>query len=611
VGSTVRLTLSRDLEESAGRILYEILPKSGGRSASSAAITLMDGMTGELLALPSWPPEPEAATGSAASQLNQNFTRHSIGSVAKILFAPPVLETHTNLLKLKVHGLGPSGGSFATILGIPLRRSIEEEPMPPGDLDFIQAIAHSSNHYATTLLTLGSDNEKQVASGSQAISPVDDYYYDADAKWHDTRPLDLVFDQGAPDSLNVRNLQWVERMTHLFDLNFTSSSDEDRVSRRYVWDALPAALRPVNQRMLDTMSPEYENLQLEAIRPKDFPTKFVSLILGAGESRWTNVALAEAAASLIRNKPVRASIVARSPPTSDDTQMAAAPLQWRDLSTDVHQALADAMSAVVLEGTANILKGTRAELARNACERGQVFGLFAKTGTPVLVESHLSPEATIFNEMASAQLFSTNGSGQIVYTGLASDGDMAGRALTRRDIGALTQLRDRGVGKVADDFAKYFRNPTAATQEAIDACKEIKPRRGTVATKLWARLMNAIAANNETPEFPMFVNDGHVIAYTHECTRTNKKLNGRHIVLVAATYPRSVITSKGNADCQGSPVSLDVNSQPPVHLIVAVVAIVDPSRMHKTLNVAEALLRGPIAAQLGLKSGEPLGKGHK
>jgi hypothetical protein len=89
------------------------------------------------------------------------------------------------------------------------------------------------------------------------------------------------------------------------------------------------------------------------------------------------------------------------------------------------------------------------------------------------------------------------------------------------------------------------------------------------------------------------------------CTATkstdNKNINGRHIVLMAATYPREAVIGGGTADCDGAAPHIDVSRQPS-HAVVAVVAIADPERMDRTLQVAKELLAGPMAEHLGLAS---------
>jgi hypothetical protein len=268
-----------------------------------------------------------------------------------------------------------------------------------------------------------------------------------------------------------------------------------------------------------------------------------------------------------------------------------------------------------VRGTASVLDETRAALARAACTRQEAFALFAKTGTPTLVEAHQSPEAEVFNRMAKAQLFKLNGAGAIVYTGLSSDGSSGGRVLTRRDLKLLRQLRDQGQGPVAAHFKAYFQDIldpgssdafSKSVQEDVRACRE----EGRLSARvLWSRVMGIVADNNETPEFPLVRAVGPVLSYEHQCTtmKTPDKtaLKGRHIVLLAATYPRAAVIGGGNADCTGAMPHIDVVNNLPTHAVAAVVAIADPQRMKSTLDVARKLLRGPIAEHLALQIDVP------
>jgi hypothetical protein len=401
----------------------------------------------------------------------------------------------------------------------------------------------------------------------------------------------------------VLGLTWVERMRHLLDVNVATASD--RITRQYIWDALPSPLQPRlrQRRMLDSISPEYENLRMEAIRNRreDFGSKFASLTLGAGESRWTNVALAEAVATLIENRLVRAQLVVPPGGVGDSEGGGTPPYDFRRLGPPAHQALGDAMAAVAHFGTAAVLDATRAALARAACTRQEAFALFAKTGTPVLTEQHESPEAALFNQMARDQLFRRNAAGQILYTGFSTD-SAEGRVVTYRDLTTLRQLRDQGSGPVATQFSSYFlpRSQSAAVKEDIHACRE-----DGIATPrvLWSRVMRIVAESNEAPGYAPIRSDGPVLSYTHMCTATKSEtshnINGRHIVMLAATYPREAVMGGATTDCQGAPPHIDVGHAP-THAVVAVVAIADPERMDRTLDVARKLLAGPMAEHLGL-----------
>jgi hypothetical protein len=602
VDEDVRLTLVRSAEESAGRILETALRRSGS-STAPAAITLMDGLSGALVALPSWPLAPSSAASQASqagmAEQNQNFTRHAVGSVAKILFAPAVLDTHPGLLHLSL----PKGESkeFESVVGLPLNRQVQDDAWSREGLDFATAIMLSSNRYAVTLLTLGSDDPQVRAQGSQQITAAAERYY-LDGQLQQRRPADLIFDPGTPDSLSVLGLAWVERMRHLFDVNVATASGADRVSRQYIWDGLPPALQPRlrARRMLDSISPEYENLRLEGIRKReaDFGSKFASLTLGAGESRWSNVELAEAVASLVQNRSVRASLIERraGPGTLSDEGGSA--FEFHALTDTVHQALADAMSGVV-KGTASYLESTRVALAREACKRQEVFALFSKTGTPTLVEEHESPEAAVFNEMAKAQLFERNATGGIIYKGLATAASPEGRVLIRSDLKALRQLREQGAGPVAEHFKAYFLAPSMQVRDDLRACRE---EGRTTPRVLWSRVMRLVAESNEAPEYSPMKSVGPVLSSARVCTTTKspekKDINGRHIVMLAATYPREAIIGGRDADCLGAVPRIDVSKRPRA-AVAAVVAIADPERMCKTLAVAKSLLQEPIAQRLG------------
>jgi hypothetical protein len=358
--------------------------------------------------------------------------------------------------------------------------------------------------------------------------------------------------------------------------------------------------------LLDGISPEYENLRLEGIERKDYRTKFVSLILGAGESRWSNVELAEVAATLLQNNAVRATFLARLPGRRDVGPSLQHRQPFYPLKESVRQKLADAMKEVFDAGGTGYMKAkepdaARRKLSQAARAKHEVFSLVGKTGTPQLSQRHESAQAFVFNMMARDHVFRLGQEGRILYTGFRSTETMEGRAITTADLPYLQQLRNLPQGPVAEHFNKYFAHPTTDLREAMRIC-----RIRSVAT-LWDKVMQTVATDNETPDFPQIQREDATLNDSGTCPVQDKKESdfGRHIVLIAATYPQEAVLHDNEHDATEPIPYIDVNKYPPKRAIVAVVAVADPSLHKEVLPVVAKLLNGPIARYLELDVPQP------
>lgn len=585
VEQSVTLTLAQPAEQAAAAVLRATVAKvRTGKSAmgdARAAITLMDGMSGALLALPSWP-ESSIAVEPASDGLpeNHNFTRLPPGSVAKVLYSAALLETHKDLLSLEVNVLPDS---FESVAGIPLDDPIGEEG-PPGTLNFINAIAYSANRYAATLLTLASDETGQAESRAAIADPAD--YFTLHGQAQDHRPAHLLFEPGRQGIL-VADLDWAQRMRELYEINTTTARVTDSPYRRYVWDGLPRAFRAfgTGAALLDSIAPPTENLQLDRIDARDFRTRFLPLILGGGESRWSNIALAESFAGIVVNRRVRARLVAGADPATR-----AATITWLD--PEVREALLEGMNGVIKFGTGSkVLGGVRRELARAACsQRGRSFELFGKTGTPELEDYVLSPAAVVFNQMAKDGLFVREpASGRIAYTGLSNG------PVERKDLAALRAAAKKPGTAIARHFQTYFKSGLAHSK-----CGRRSPQR------LWEDVFAGIVLdNNDKLErgYQTVRGEGGTLSSDLTCLNKSagKDLFGKHFVFVAALYDQ-VPEQPAAGRCDGKLAEVDITAVPS-QAIVGVIAVehVSPGQERVALEAASRLLLGPVADQLGLK----------
>jgi len=586
VEQNVTLTLARAAEQASTEVLRATVAKvRTGKSAlgdARAAITLMDGVSGALLALPSWP-ESSVPIDPALEKLpeNHNFTRLAPGSVVKVLYSAALLETHKELLSLEVNVLPES---FESVAGIALADPIGEDG-PAGTLNFRNAIAYSANRYAATLLTLASREPGGEAQRTAITEPADQFTLNGVTQDH--RPADLLFEPGRQGIL-VADQDWAQRMRELYEINISSARPGDNAYRRYVWEGLPRAFRTfgAGAALLDSAAPPTENLQLDRIDVRDFRTRFLPLILGGGESRWSNVALAEAFAGIVADRRVRAHLVAGAEPTSRPPAVA-----WLD--PQVRKELLAGMNGVIKFGTGSkVLGGVRRELARAAClQRGRSFELFGKTGTPELENYVLSPAAIVFNQMAKDGLFAREStSGRIAYTGFAA------APLERKDLRALRAAAKRSGTALAQDFQKYFKSGLAHTK-----CGRRSPQR------LWEEVFAGIVLDNNDKldrGYQTVRGEGGILFSDRSCLNKSagKNLFGKHFVFVAALYDQIPEQSANPGRCDGKLPEVDIASVPS-QSIAGVIAVehVSPGQERVALEAAARLLVGPVAAQLGLQ----------
>lgn len=587
VDQSVTLTLSRPAELAAAEVLRATVAtvRSGKSSlgGARAAITLMDGLDGALLALPSWP-QSTIPSGPALEKLpeNHNFTRLAPGSVVKVLYSAALLETNKELMTLEVNVLPEA---FESVAGIALDDPIGEEG-PAGTLNFSKAIAYSANRYAATLLTLASRDPDGAGQRVEITEPAD--FFTLNGATQERRPANLLFEPGRQGIL-VADLDWAQRMRELYEINISSARLGDSPYRRYVWEGLPRGFRifGASAALLDSIAPPTENLQLDRIDVRDYRTRFLPLILGGGESRWSNVALAESFAGIVANRRVRAHLVAGAEPADRS------PIAWLD--PQVRQELLTGINGVIKFGTGSkVLGSVRREMARAACvQRGRGFELYGKTGTPELENYVLSPGAAVFNQMAKDGLFVREpGSGRIAYTGFGAG------PVERKDLQAMRTATRKPGSTMAQHFEKYFRSALVHNK-----CGRRSPRR------VWEDVFAGIVVdNNDKLErgYQTVRGEGGILFSDRTCQNRSagKNLFGKHFVFVAALYDQIPAADNDPGRCDGKLPEVDITAVP-AQSIAGVVAIehVSEGQERIALEAAARLLLGPVAQQLGLQMG--------
>ncbi len=615
IDDDVTLTILPKLDKKAREILFDAVKVKRdvdifALEKPHSAITIMDAMSGELLALPSFPQADHVRARNDYSRPdpwlnNHNFDRNPPGSVAKILFAAALLDDDPALRHLRI----AKHGAITSVLGIPIKDIGGSGS--GAEVNFVSGMARSLNKYAVTLLTLGSRHPDASSSAKRKIASEQDRFSlspDGKGALQRERPEGLLFEPGASFRVEqVRKLSWVKRMTDLYGiytgdeaLPAGSNVDQDiaahaspgnelPATRHYVWRNLPSALAAAFQgadaRRLDPISPEYENLRMDEIDRRDeFRTHYLPLILGGSGSLWSNIELAEAFASLVRNESVAASLVVRDGANAGLSKQRG---RWNKLDPEVHQTLADAMRAAVLGegGTAarlgDVLRSMDEQAGRMVPP--QTLALFAKTGTPELQLTERSPATVIFDRMAANGVFERDASsGLVLYHG---------RALIPADLPDFSKAKEIDLFK--QDIQDYFGNTVQSR------CGDYKPH------QLWlAVFRDMVAAHNmvrdeELRQARQLVTADGALAATATC-EVGGEAFGRAIVFVAALYDRKALRDAG----KGQRGQLDVVNFRPNRAVSVAITFHDRVLKEKSkrvhLETAIEILDKPVRTYLEL-----------
>jgi hypothetical protein len=347
----------------------------------------MDGLTGEVAAIPSFPVLPEHLHPSQRSspahrrmlERNSNFVRMVAGSAAKPPMALAILNSFPQLGELRISGSNP----FQTLAGIDLGTPVPDQP--GGEWDFRSFLARSSNKYAAMLMILGLSDADSIRSGA-CEGPSNETFFIGGAARNCRPPM--AFMEGAeagPDG--IRPLRagrpagqgWSNNLYSLFCINPNSPDDRPAVpdlgcladdpSRRAIWRGF-GFQRP---RLLAAVSPDREGFGLNVV--DDIYQDYVMTILGGNRGRWTTVSLAQSFARIVTGRAITARLTPKGivpgEEVPEDVRLRInAPSQARVI---------DGMRAVVSEGTGRALAGAGFPATAS---NGDQFRLFAKTGTP-------------------------------------------------------------------------------------------------------------------------------------------------------------------------------------------------------------------------------------
>ncbi len=419
------LTLDARIHEASQKILLEECRKryrNNHKNLFRAAVTVSDTLTGDILALASYPSRDDLRDfkGSTAQRSrlarNHNLSRLPVGSVAKAIFAAAIVDDAPFLSDLKIAEYGK--GKVDNLLGITLSPPLEDHNGWGGDdkmVDFDEFMKFSSNRYAATLLTLsngiGDDRSGLVPLGGDEIPtrlPKSQYFHVNNKLWKERPWVNIPLKRSRAKKNRVvtsewttaEHVGWAQKMEELFDIRCSDTGslsrhlepgDGDDFLDADIWKPVfgylynEAEQNALKRNPFLYISPERENLSLNLI--KNYRTEYLSLILGGGNSVWTNIKVTEIFSRLITGKKIKNRLVMGISDDGTNDAISRTPfdeIPSLKMNQEMRKKVANAMVKVAHPGggTAAKLHSTLMKYNRELAKKGKVLGFFSKTGSP-------------------------------------------------------------------------------------------------------------------------------------------------------------------------------------------------------------------------------------
>jgi hypothetical protein len=396
-------TLDADLQSQL-QTLLETFCNEGRRALGQrsflAGTTIMNGTTGDILALASFPNTKEDAAGLHQGwERNQNFVNLPIGSVAKPLLSAAILDIWPELSTFEIPRY--DAGEFDTVLGVQFSPTIDDDHSYADWIDFTTFLQHSSNKFAASLMLMALSQDPLHEDARLDAAPTALYRLQgADHARLPVLQLDAYNQLRTPSS----RLKWPDELRMLFDIYVEHIEREgtqlltDPLYDKTVWQPLLDRLqdtRFLKPWDLRSISPERVNLAINDAR--NLRQDYLTLIIGGSTSRWNNVKLAEAFARLVTGTRIQARLM-----TTPDGAKPTKPPSMIGAPTDCGTRQATGMfcpaSRLVLLGGLSRVAGvyggtaygqvhtTLEDIARIADKHGEAIGFYSKTGTPDIAD---------------------------------------------------------------------------------------------------------------------------------------------------------------------------------------------------------------------------------
>ena len=484
-GFDVELGLRRDLQQRLDQRLEagvrSIGRRRGGDVDFPAGITVLDGRSGEVLALATW-------SGDAAAPGNENLRRHPIGSAMKPFLFAAVLDAFPQLGDLVVDGHAEDR-RHRGLFGCELPVGYHWLDGHATALDLPTALEVSCNRFAVELTTLSLAAIPRGERLQQLVERASDpaaVRLDAGGRWAvpddagslalggrrllDPPDLSRFLLPGGADGAcgaldRLDQVGWRAGLGELTGASTARTLPDSRSTALRGTDVTPwEPLLDLLSRGVDVetawrvrssfagSSPERVELALDTLTR--LRADWVSFVLGGGTSTWTNVQLAEAMARLVSGRRVEARLAARA----FDGRTAAhalgeeAPAPLLSLASAARAPVLEGMRRVVegARGTARSLRDPLGEL-RRAFPRDRIL-LYAKTGSPVVESLVPGDVATALEQLVVRRGLELSGGRLVARSGgertpWARDGSSTAR---RRFADAVARaLADVGAGGVS------------------------------------------------------------------------------------------------------------------------------------------------------------------
>jgi hypothetical protein len=391
---SIRTSIRHDIQTEAERLLSQqsrALVRLPGIGSFRSAAVLMDGLTGEIVALPTFPVvtedlDPRQVNSPRHRRMlerNSNFVRMMAGSTAKPPLAFAILQSFPQLRYLQIS----ASPTFRTLLGVDLGVEVPDH-VETGSIGFTDFLARSSNKYALTLMMLG--------LASPAAFDVPDRSCDeriAESFLIGRQPFrcrpEMPFLKGRrpgpygsvpPQRRNPAGGAWTGNLAALYCLYPRGPAAaggippagclSDDWSGPSIWRG-QAFARPA---MLASVTPEPEAFGFNAVN--SLYADYLMTILGGNRGRWTTIGLAEAYARILTGRAVTARL---TPATSAEPPPELTMARTANFGA-AQTAVLTGLAAVVQNANATgyRLRGGLPEKAAN----GDIIRIFAKTGTP-------------------------------------------------------------------------------------------------------------------------------------------------------------------------------------------------------------------------------------
>lgn len=529
----------QELHHLAQKLLTE---RQDGRPPTSfrAGAVMMDGLTGEIAALASFPTDKDADLEAHQHDLanarhllttNSNFVGLPIGSSAKVPFATAIAALHPEVLGLKMNDRDEW---MICVMGMPLTSRIgtdlgDAAKGGRADIDFRRFLTVSSNRYAIALMMFGlvQDNHGQMPAtgwrsatckdfnemprapglinGAGQRPPFGPVGGDGKGQW------DLLIrqDRAVAAPQRQRAGEFGSRMAHLFCIGTNSRLGNDAWHDELtpecttnLWQGNPV-LGPIVDRDLAAESEAFSPvpLKLGFEQVSDLHHDYLIDILGGGRSRWSTVLLAQSYARVVTNRAV----LARLTPDADvpittgarggwfgwlwdwlfgSADAAAAPSSHRpaplNIPANVRSAVMMGMYGVVHDqgGTAKDTMGPPARALESPDGGGAL------------------PDGSVF------RIYAKTGTPTITRLGIRADDNSLLSDFAAAGCGVTKDQRARGrrrltvVGAADDGEAGLL----AALHHQTDAplCKSYQPKIAALATEI--RLINRTMADRIDPD---------------------------------------------------------------------------------------------------------------